>query len=602
MAVGDDLARWTDEERSTAAERLATFDGVLSATRRRIDAAQLVRTLRHAPHDEDSEAPRLRALDLSGSVVEGDLTLTGAAMQSLLLEDGAVTGDFHAERCRFQNVGADRATFSGKVSLEGATVDAAGSFAGARFERSANFQKLVAPEAELVFDDARFLDDVRFDHCAIRELSLPGARVDGALVVISGRLDSTWLYRAQIGGSCAFEHTEFRKNANFGGLAVDGDVEMRDVRFTCPALMATVRFEGRADFRSAVFGEPVDLRQAKIGGDADLSEAVFARADHIGPLAVGGKLVLRAANFERAVDVEVATDRVSLERARFHAGANLLVSLAVVDAEYASFGGPSLIADSLGASPPVPYIAALAELGNRARRVRVESLRSADVGKLTLSNVDLTGCRFFGAHNLDKLRIDANSTFAPAPRRHARRRALAEEFDWREARGRKEWSDWRTEPLERRRPEAIEAGQIASLYRDLRRGQEERSDEPGAADFYYGEMEMRRHGASGVERMLLTLYWLVSGYGLRASRAFAALLLTIALFTVGFRYAGFEPEASWTRAALFSAESTSGLFRVPATPGLEPTEVGEVLQIVLRLLGPLFFGLMLLSIRGRVKR
>ena len=35
--------------------------------------------------------------------------------------------------------------------------------------------------------------------------------------------------------------------------------------------------------------------------------------------------------------------------------------------------------------------------------------------------------------------------------------------------------------------------QIAVVYRALRKGREDSRDEPGAADFYYGEMEMRRH-------------------------------------------------------------------------------------------------------------
>jgi hypothetical protein len=55
------------------------------------------------------------------------------------------------------------------------------------------------------------------------------------------------------------------------------------------------------------------------------------------------------------------------------------------------------------------------------------------------------------------------------------------------------------------------------------------NDEPGAADFYYGEMEMRRHsqGWSRAERWLLQAYWLLSGYGLRASRALGWLALAM---------------------------------------------------------------------------
>ena len=36
------------------------------------------------------------------------------------------------------------------------------------------------------------------------------------------------------------------------------------------------------------------------------------------------------------------------------------------------------------------------------------------------------------------------------------------------------------------------APEIAGIYRDLRKGLEDVKNEPGAADFYYGEMEMRR--------------------------------------------------------------------------------------------------------------
>jgi len=88
-------------------------------------------------------------------------------------------------------------------------------------------------------------------------------------------------------------------------------------------------------------------------------------------------------------------------------------------------------------------------------------------------------------------------------------------------------------------------GAIAALYRALRKGREDAKDEPGAADIYYGEMEMRRHTsgpANGresasrgqVDRAVLTVYWLISGYGLRAWRAFTWLAAVIALFGLAF--------------------------------------------------------------------
>jgi hypothetical protein len=62
----------------------------------------------------------------------------------------------------------------------------------------------------------------------------------------------------------------------------------------------------------------------------------------------------------------------------------------------------------------------------------------------------------------------------------------------------------------------LQPERLAALYRQLRKAQEDAKNEPGAADFYYGEMEMRRHATTAHpgERVLLFLYWLTSGYGL----------------------------------------------------------------------------------------
>jgi hypothetical protein len=146
---------------------------------------------------------------------------------------------------------------------------------------------------------------------------------------------------------------------------------------------------------------------------------------------------------------------------------------------------------------------------------------------------------------------------------------------------------------------------IAGLNRALRKGREDNGDSPGAADFYYGEMEMRRRDqhASLAERLLIWSYWLVAGYGLRALRATGSLALAIVIFAFLFCRIGFDPRLGFERSLLFSAESTSSLFRVTSTPeGVTLTTAGQVLQIALRLLGPLFFGLAILSMRGRLKR
>jgi hypothetical protein len=58
---------------------------------------------------------------------------------------------------------------------------------------------------------------------------------------------------------------------------------------------------------------------------------------------------------------------------------------------------------------------------------------------------------------------------------------------------------------------------------------EDSGNEPGAADFCYGGMEMRRADSRTprAERGLPTAYWALSGYGLRAIRALGRLLLAV---------------------------------------------------------------------------
>jgi hypothetical protein len=246
------------------------------------------------------------------------------------------------------------------------------------------------------------------------------------------------------------------------------------------------------------------------------------------------------------------------------------------------------------------------------------------VAGLGLANVDLVECRFAGAHNLDRLRLETEITFPKAEVRLPwdQRAVIAEERAWRATRSERWatpqwWPAWLHQPFGREWPGVLSAHQIAGLYRALRKGREDAKDEPGAADFYYGEMEMRRHArrprdtstrspadevARGqVERAILTVYWLVSGYGLRAWRALAWLAALTAGFAVAFHLAGFtrppQPYTYWT----------SLLYAFRATLSLTDSEVqltawGKLLQALLRLTGPVLLALALLAIRARTKR
>ncbi|ANZ14434.1 hypothetical protein SNOUR_05575 [Streptomyces noursei ATCC 11455] len=177
---------------------------------------------------------------------------------------------------------------------------------------------------------------------------------------------------------------------------------------------------------------------------------------------------------------------------------------------------------------------------------------------------------------------------------------------------------------------------MSTLYRQLRKSFEDNKNEPGAADFYYGEMEMRRHDRTDTtraERGLLRGYWMLSGYGLRASRALgwlaAAMLITIALL-MGFGLPKDDPKQEATGTVppgggkvtfeidkdhpqnptgnrftgerfekVLNATLNSVVFR---SSGQDLTTAGTYIEMGSRVTEPVLLGLAVLAVRNRVKR
>ncbi|MFE2219862.1 hypothetical protein ACFW93_49235 [Streptomyces canus] len=273
-------------------------------------------------------------------------------------------------------------------------------------------------------------------------------------------------------------------------------------------------------------------------------------------------------------------------------------------------------------------------------------MQGLDAAHLVLTDTDLTGCLFSGAFHLDQLRLEGRTTFANAPagwHRHgmrpvhfARRRVLAEEHHWRGYTARPSPGGWRpalrrSDPARTPDPEGV-----AALYRQLRKAFEDSKNEPGAADFYYGECEMRRHDLTGTskgERLLLWGYWLLSGYGLRASRAFgwllAAMTVTVLLLmgvglpthdpdqaTTGTLHGsrislntrtptpalhgGWSQRMTWARAEKATRVAVNSV--VFRSSGQNLTTAGTYIEMASRLLEPVLLALGALAIRGRIKR
>ncbi|MCH6161656.1 hypothetical protein [Streptomyces marispadix] len=276
----------------------------------------------------------------------------------------------------------------------------------------------------------------------------------------------------------------------------------------------------------------------------------------------------------------------------------------------------------------------LDETGIAQVPVSVASLHGVDASHLVLTDVDLTDCRFAGTIHLDQLRLHGRCTLpaapdglrrrGPVPLRWTSRQTIAEEHHWRATRTRTAIG-WTPEPGGRT---PLEPAALAPVYRELRKGFEDSKNEPGAADFYYGEMEMRRHDrhTPAAERALLWLYWAASGYGLRASRALGWLLCAMTatvLLMIGFGLPDtpakpYPPAAGvvgrqnprlqadfterFTAARAHKAADVvvdSVIFR---SSGQSLTTAGRYTEMASRLTEPVLLALALLAIRGRVKR
>jgi Pentapeptide repeats (9 copies) len=523
---------------------------------------------------------------------------------------------------RLGDAGFDGAQFSGDASFKGAQFSGLASFKGAQFSGDASFS------------GARFIEDAAFD-----EAQFSGtAQFSGALFNEDASFDE-----AQFSGVAGFSEARFGEDARFNGT-----------RFSEDALFNGAQFGGIAGFSGALFSEAqfsglARFSRAQFSGLAKFYRAQFKRAGTFGPVFAASNLVLDRAMFEQDILIEVVGSALVCTASRFAEAATLRLRYAEVVLDDAVFAKPSTIAlapdpfkhrdpdadaevESFDEGP-----LARAE-GGRSPQPRLLSLRGVDVTTLTLSELDLAACLFQGAHQLDQLRIEGARPFADTPaawrlrlgrwwvpvwRRWSRRQTLAEEHHWRSepepvsqsepGRGlRLAQPAWhgpasQTPSLVKRvtghQVQRLTPDRLAVLYRALRKAQEDSKDEPGAADFYYGEMEMRRLASTTPwgERVILTLYWLVAGYGLRGLRTLTALAVVVVALAGLFHAVGFvptRPAPSWWDSLLYTAGSTLSI----SDDTLKLTAWGKLLRILLRVLGPLLLGLALLSVRNRVKR
>ncbi|MCF3939567.1 pentapeptide repeat-containing protein [Gordonia tangerina] len=616
------------------------------------------------------------------AIVTGDATFSGAVFTGKAWFSGATftgdawfygatfTGDAEFYGATFTGIaGLDGVTFTGKARFGGATFTEITSFRRAWFTGDAWFSGATFT-GDADFDGATFTGDAGFDgatftrYAWFREATFTG---------------DAWFYGATFTGDAGFDGATFTGDAGF-----DGATFTRGAGFDGATFTRGAGFDGATFTRGAGFDGATFTGDTRFGHSRwrvlDWSATTWKTASVVTTGLAAETVTLDQAVFEEPVQLELAAAQITMKRTRATTRLHMVVAGATVDLEDADLAEGSLIeaapvtvptSDGKGSVPgggswvPIPqlrnehggvdvphgmllhqwlgHILALLRLDrdlstalSHAPSASVKSLKRAHIAGTTLSGMALRACTFTGADGLDKLIITGEGILTnnrgekdktrpwPAYGRkwwRTGRRVLHDERGLRDPHATTDATDTSGEPATT--PTApLTHRNVSATYRSLRKALEDSKDEPGAADFYYGEMETRRLAATpfSVERSLLTLYGLVSGYGLRAWRALASLVALVGVASLCF-IRGDNPFIPWewvrttTPATTpvidpdsvvwplaFGAQETIALFRPAGAVGVTLVGFGVVVDIIVRILGPVLLALAVLAIRNRTKR
>ncbi|MEV8434751.1 pentapeptide repeat-containing protein (plasmid) [Streptomyces sp. HUAS 31] len=525
------------------------------------------------------------------------------------------------------------ATFHDDARFESTTFEGNARFEAVTFHRGAWFR---SARFRLVtgFHSASFHGGASFEAAAFeRDVWFSGATFHRD----AGFGSATFLHSAGY-GSAIFHGYAWFSSATFHGVA-----GFDSATFHGDAWLTEATFQRVASFEAATFHRATRFDSASFQRDVSFDSAVFTHTITLGPFVCAAQVQLSQAEFRAPATLLLAAHRLDAQRTRWLSTAELRLRYTEVDLSHAVFEYPLTLAAELvpftlptGRRMQEEHLAATPDCG-----VRLATLRGVDAAHLVLADVDLSRCLFTGTVHLDQLRLEGNCDFATVPPavhwqswrpiRFTQRRTLAEEHHWRasQAGAAPGWN-------------AAVAGagpvsplHLAPVYRALRKAFEDGKHEPGAADFYYGEMEMRRHAgdAPRSERSLLTAYWALSGYGMRASRALAWLGATMLVTIVLLMGLGL-PQATPKQEAVGTVPAGGGkvTFKIdkedPQNPtgnrftgdrferalnvtlnsvvfrssGQDLTTAGTYIEMTSRLAEPVLLGLAVLAVRSRVKR
>ncbi|ORA17094.1 pentapeptide repeat-containing protein [Mycobacterium asiaticum] len=526
-------------------------------------------------------------LALADNLTVDDLLMSWLQAKIIGLSRGiSINGRLDATHASADFTHLSRIEIAGPADFTEASLSSPGNnvYISADFKSSVNFSRcrfLGETQIGSVGDEppSKFRREATFDGATFGSDTFGSLTMKDCVFEGEASFSDTEIY-----GAVAFDDAKFLQAARLNKIAVKSAPFKRGPR-TIGDQHATAFSMVRTAFESSL------ILSANVENKAKVEDLTFPGV--IDEFAINScdDLQLTRVTLETSNSLTLlSTQLVAVERLHMNGGGNVRVS-----------GRMFNLSDFTCANPVL--IQSLVDQQEHPAKPKLIGLKGTNCDGLTLSGFDYSETVFLGAAKLDSLIITGEFILRSTHGTRARRVVLAEEATARAAS--QYWTKLAGGPPRGLNSSIPEPRDLAGVYRALRKAREDQKDAPGSADFYYGEMEMRRLSSAprSMERAILTAYWLISGYGLRAWRALTTLAVVIvgsaailSFFTL--QSGPHPPPPSFAAALIFSAQSGLQL----AGSSDRYTTVGQVFELVLRVLEPGLIALALFAVRGRVKR
>lgn len=559
-------------------------------------------------------------IDLSAGEVSGSVQLDGARLRNAdgisLCADGVRVGSSLNARNGFSSVGEMRLTsahIGGQLSLASASLsNLTGSsfsadrmvvdgtwFAGEGLSSSGEFRAVGAQvRGQCIFDGGTFSNP------SAPALALDGATVRANLSLCDG-FESDGEVRlpgVEVGGQFSIQGGAFR-NADKSAFAAE------KMSVSGIAFLAQFTFEGVLNFSVSQFDTSMVVAEASGKGRFDFSECRFRGTTTLNfELEQRETVSLNGARFEAATTVQISgeSDVPRGELAKLSGSGIQAVSSI-------SIGGDWFQADLDGARfMQVSSLFSAAESAHaESGAVALESIKGCSLVNLEMNGLDLSQCEFATAYDIDGVRLTGNNHFLRSPDDDGPRDVLYDEVLLRAHSS--DGESWAAMLNDRKSESAAqEAIGVEAAYRSIRHALECSGNAPGANEFYFGEMEMRRIGSHTPRstKLLITLYKFVCGYATRPLDAATVMWFLFALSIAAWAAKFVAPSS----ASCLTPGGSNSFSNLVANFGLLPSQLAGYLDepnacsiatLALTVLGIAFAitaVLFVVAIRSRVKR